>query len=614
MKKNKILSMLLAVVMLSTIALSASAATFDDVSEETHAWAIDAIEEMAEKGIVNGYDDGTFKPNKAVSPLEALSLTARVLGVSDPANETLLDAAIEKYYDVVDTYDLNYGVNEVCYLLIKNIITVDELGEYLDKTNISRGMKRYEIAVLLTKALDADEEVRKNVISTLEFEDISDIPAYAKKYVEYVYNLGLMNGTGDNMFSPEAEVTRAQIVLLMKKLLEQTGYTFKSGVVAEMDTASRLLRVKTEDDVLKYTVGSDVILRYEGAEITINDVAPTYDAVVTIKDGSIYALDLITPLVDKEVKGVLTATSTGSKPSITMYVIEDDVAEINSDIKETYPINTKNVVINYNDSASSLQALKSGLMVNVIIKKGEVVSVNAYDKTNVEAGRVESVELTPVCKLNIELNNGKTVSYIVSSDVVVSRNGAKATAADVLSGDSVEITTTYERITKIVASSKKQSKSGIIQEVIISVDPRITVKTTNGNVTYSITNDCVLDMPGITSPSFYDLRVGTAVELTLEGDTVVKLSANVSEGVTQISGTVTSVNTSYSVIQVSYADMTTGITVIEPVFVKTNAAIVDILTSKSIKLNTIKTGAKITAFGLKQNGVFEATTINVTNN
>ena len=47
MKKNKILSLLVAVTMLASVALSVSAATFEDVSEETHGWAIEAIEEMA---------------------------------------------------------------------------------------------------------------------------------------------------------------------------------------------------------------------------------------------------------------------------------------------------------------------------------------------------------------------------------------------------------------------------------------------------------------------------------------------------------------------------------------------------------------------------------------
>ena len=38
------------------------------------------------------------------------------------------------------------------------------------------------------------------------------------------------------------------------------------------------------------------------------------------------------------------------------------------------------------------------------------------------------------------------------------------------------------------------------------------------------------------------------------------------------------------------------------------------MTGASVKLANIKTGYRITAFGMRNNGVFEATTVNVTNN
>ncbi len=613
MKTKKILALIVAMMMVLSVSAVAYADAFKDVDEESHPWAIDAIEEMAEKGLIKGYSDGTFKPDNVISKLEALSLTARILGVQEPENELILNAAIDKYSETVDTYDLNFGSDEVCYLLMKDVLSVDELGEYLDAGNVSKGMKRYEIAVLLTKALDADDEVSKNLITTLEFDDADDIPSYAKKYVEYVTNNEIMSGTGNNNFSPEAPVTRAQIAILMNKLLDITGYSFKSGIVAEYDNSSRTIRIKSDDETIKYKVDQDVILRFEGTEITVNDIAGGYDAVITLKDDSLYAIDFVTPLIDKEVNGVVVSVSTGSKNSITIYPVNDYDVDVNSTIKETYPLSA-NVVVSYNDSSSSLKDVKSGSFVGLVVKKGEAVAVKAYDKTRTESGRVVGVEITPVCRISVELANGTVESYIVSNNVEVSRNGAKATAAEVVSGDSVSITTTYNRITKIVASGKKQEKAGLIHEVIISATPKITIKSTEGINTYHITNSCVLDLPGVTSPTFYDLRVGVAVELTLEGDTVTKLTANVSEGVTQVSGVVSSVNTSYSVIQVNYVDPTTGISVTEPVFVKSKAAIVDILTGNSIKLNAIKTGAKVTAFGLRTNGVFEATTINVTNN
>jgi len=586
---------------------------FEDVSRASHSWAIEAIESMAEMGLIKGYSDGTFKPDKTVSKLEALSLVARVLGVQDKANEPIIEKAVEMYGETVDQYELNFGSNEVCYLLIKNIITLEELGDYIDKSNVSVGMKRYEVAVLLTKALDANSEVSKNLATNLTFADANDIPAYAKKYVEYITTSGMMSGVGDNRFSPNTDVTRAQAAILMKKLLEMTNYTFKNGVVAEYDNSSRIIRIKAEDEILKYTVNANVKLRFEGTDITVNDISGGHEAVITFKDNGLYAIDFIAPLVDKEVKGVISSTSTGKKPSVSFFVIGEDDVEVNSNNKETYPISSE-IVVSYNDEPSSLQALKSGTFVNIVVSQGEITAIRAYDKTNTVSGRVTGIELTPVCRMTVELADGSEVSYIVSSDVEVSKNGSKKTAADVVSGDSVSITTTYERITKIVASSKQQTKSGIIHEVIISATPKIVVKTTDGNITYNITNNCLLDLPGITSPTFFDLRVGVAVDLTVEGDTVVKLSSNISEGVTQVTGVVSSVNASYGVIQVTFVDAATGISVTEPVFVKAKATIIDILTGSSLKLNAIKTGAKITAFGMRNSGVFEATTVNVTNN
>lgn len=613
MKKNRLISIFVAVFLLLSMTFSVSAASFTDVSEETHPWAINDIKLMSEKGVIKGYSDNTFRPDNTVSKLEALALTARILGCEAPENELLLDAGIEAYSEMLEQFELTFGVEEICFLLIKDIISADELDEYLDSGNASSGMKRYEMATLLTKALDAEEEVSKNLITNLDFNDADEIPSYAKKYVEYVSKNGIMNGVGENSFSPNTTVTRAQVAILMNKLSQKTNYSYYSGVVADMDSASRVITVKTDNKDLKYTVNSNVILRFEGAEITANDIAPGYDAVVTLKDEALYSIDFITPLVDKTVNGAIVATASGKNTSVSIYVIGDDDVDVSTDIKETYPL-AENVVITYNDAPASVLDLKSGLFANVVVKKGEAVVVRAYDKTKTVSGKIINVEVTPVCKFTVEHDDGTIASYIVSSNVEVSRNGSKKTAADVAQGDTVTLTTVYNRISKVIATGKQQTKSGIISEVIISANPKITVKSSDGTQTYSIKNDCVINLPGVDTPTFYDLRVGVTVELTLESETVVKLSAGVSEGVTQINGTVSSVNASYSLIQVSYIDPITGVSVIEPVFVKTKTTIIDILTGKAIKLSAIKPGAKIAAFGLRNNGVFEATTVNITNN
>ena len=97
--KNRFLSVILALTLiLSCVATSALAAsTFPDVLSPDHDWAAEQIEEMTELGIIKGYTDGTFKPDRAISKIEALILFSRVAGYSNDAYAEIAEFAYEKY-------------------------------------------------------------------------------------------------------------------------------------------------------------------------------------------------------------------------------------------------------------------------------------------------------------------------------------------------------------------------------------------------------------------------------------------------------------------------------------------------------------------------------------
>lgn len=614
MKKIKALSVAVASAITLTAFSWASASAFGDVPSEKYSWAVNEIDTMSAKGIIKGYEDGTFRPERTVTKLESLVLTARVLGFDEPENESVLNAAIEAYGEQIDKYDLNYGSNEIAYLIIKNVISASELSDYIEASNASSGMKRYEIAVLLTKALDADSTVSKNVITSLEYADAAEIPAYAKKYVEYVTNAGLMNGMDDNNFSPNTDVTRAQAAVLLYKLMNMTDYTYYNGLVASMDTASRIIKIKGDSDTLQHTVGSSVILRFEGTAITINDIATGYDAVVTLKGDSLYAIDFVTPLLDQEMyASVASTTTTGSKASISVYEIAETDTAVSKDNKVSFSL-ADNCVITYDGKSATLKEISSGSYVKLTIKQGKVTMIAGLPKSSTVSGRVSDVQITPVCKMIVELTDGTEEEYIFADEVTVTKNGSKAELSDILSGDTVAVTTTYGRASKIVATSKTQDKSGVITEVIISATPKLTVKIGDETITYKVANDCKFTIPGKAEASFYDLRAGVAAKIEIESDTVVAIETDVADGVTQITGNVVSVNTSYGVIQVTYVDSTSGTTITEPIFVKSKATIIDISTGNTLKISGVNTGAKVTAFGSRNSGIFEATTVNVTTN
>lgn len=612
MKKLKVLSVVMAIMFVMALPFGASAKTFSDVSETSHGWAYEAIQNMADIGVINGYSDGTFKPNNVVTKLESLLLTARILGVGSEENAELLNAAVRKYGETVDEFELSFGKDEICYLLIKDIIDEDELTDYIGEANASLGMKRYEIAILLTKALDAEDEVSKNLITTLEFTDTEDIPAYAKKYVEYVFTNNIMNGVGDNKFSPDTSVTRAQMALLMDKLSKITGYEYFAGQVAEVDYNTKVIKIKNSEKTTRYIVNTDAILRLDGASITLNDVSSGYDAFVTIKDDALYAVDFVTPLVEKEVKGVLTGKATGANNSISFYIVEDDDPSPDTSVKESYPL-SEGAVVTFEGEPSTLNDLATGSYLTVSIKDGKIVTLDAFSKTKTVVGKVSRVEITPVAKLFITSDDGVEEGYVLSAEVETTRNGKESNISNVVAGDTITATVVYNRITKVISTSKTQQVNGVIKEVVISANPRITVQSSDGLITYPVTNTCTLEIVGKSAPTFYDLRVGESVSITLEGETIVKLVTNATDGVTQINGVVTSVNVSRNLIQVNYIDSASGVSVIEPVFVKSKATIIDILTGSTMKLASVKEGSKITAFGVRTGGIFEATTINVSN-
>ena len=612
MKKFKVLSVVMAIMLIVSMPFGASAKSFSDVSESTHGWAFEAIQNMADIGVINGYSDGTFKPNNAVTKLESLLLTARILGVGSEENAELLDASIKKYGEIVDEYELTFGKDEICYLLIKDIIDEDELTDYISKANASLGMKRYEIAVLLTKALDAEDDVSKNLITSLEFADTEDIPAYAKKYVEYVFTNNIMNGVGDNMFSPNTDVTRAQMALLMDKLSKITGYDYFAGQVSEVDYDTSVIKIKNSEKTSRYIVNDDAILRLDGASITLKDISNGYSAFVTTKGDALYAIDFVTPLVEKEVKGVLTGKATGANNSVSFYVVDDDDPTPDTSVKESYPL-SEGAVVTFEDEPATLNDLATGSYLTVSIKDGKIVTLHAYPKTKTVVGKVSAVEITPVAKLYIVADNGLEEGFVLASEVETTRNGKETSVSSVVAGDTITATVVYNRITKIIGTSKTQQVNGVIKEVVISANPRITVQSSDGLVTYPVTNTCTFEIAGKSAPTFYDLRVGESVSITLEGETIVKLVTNATDGVTQINGVVTSVNVSRNLIQVNYIDATSGVSVIEPVFIKSKATIIDILTGNTMKLSNVKEGSKITAFGVRTGGIFEATTINVSN-
>ncbi len=95
---KKVLSLVLAIMMVMSLMTTAFAGTFEDVTDETTAKAIEALMAL---GVVNGYADGTYKPEAVVTRAEMAKLLVEVLGnghLADGSRASFKDAQ-GKWYE-----------------------------------------------------------------------------------------------------------------------------------------------------------------------------------------------------------------------------------------------------------------------------------------------------------------------------------------------------------------------------------------------------------------------------------------------------------------------------------------------------------------------------------
>lgn len=586
-----------------------SAAKFGDVTEQNYSWAVEAVDSMAEEKIILGYEDGTFRPAKTVTKLESLVLAARILGVNNSANKELINVFDEKYSEDIEKYDLAYGEEELVYLLGKKVISTSELADYVGNSNASQGLKRYELAVLLTKAMGAEETVKKNLASVLDYADESSIPSFAKKYVEYVTEQGLMQGMSATEFSPNTEVTRAQMAVVLYKLKNNAEFENISAIVTNVDPLIGVIKLKGKDDQqYGYTVKDDVVLRFEGEDIKIDDVSIGYECVITTKKSSLFSIDFITPDVEESFRGSISSIKNNSKTGTS--TIKFNKFLDNGEKEAVEYTTSESVLVTYEDEKSTVASLKTGDYAEVTLKKGKITLISAKPKTETVKGTVKEIYTSDLgVYVKITNTDDEVVSYTAANEVTVSKSGTTdPTLSDVRAGDSVSMTLEYGYITKIIATSKTSNTNGFIEEINISSSPSVKIKLNGESKTYPLASNAVITVNGAAG-TIYDLRLSTTAKITLESDTIVKIDTSPVETITQITGTVDLVNSSYGLVQITYYDAATTQNITQSVFVGKSTKIINNSTGKEAALKTITSGMSVTAIGSVKSGVFEATTL-----
>ncbi|UJF36430.1 S-layer homology domain-containing protein [Paenibacillus hexagrammi] len=125
---------------------NASAPALSDVEDH---WAKDAIESLAAVGVVGGYGDGTFQPDKTISREEMVTILSRIVNLKSVQT----DANTGSFTDVADSYAAQ-AIEEAANA---GIIEGSEDGAFNPKQNSTRA----EALTVILHALILNPEVKQ---------------------------------------------------------------------------------------------------------------------------------------------------------------------------------------------------------------------------------------------------------------------------------------------------------------------------------------------------------------------------------------------------------------------------------------------------------------------
>lgn len=168
-------------------------------------WAKASIDAMYSKGIINGFEDGSFKPELNVTRAEFAKMIVCLLGLSSKGDADFSDVADNSWYN-------GYVAAAVKAGIVK--------GTDDGKFNPNSYITRQDAAVMLARVLEY-----KNIamdVNAIEFNDSGKIADYAKNSVNGMANLGVITGYNGG-FAPLDNTTRAQAAALLQRVAGHIG-------------------------------------------------------------------------------------------------------------------------------------------------------------------------------------------------------------------------------------------------------------------------------------------------------------------------------------------------------------------------------------------------------
>lgn len=473
-------------------------------------WARNAIEKMAEKGILKGVAEDKFAPNKPVTKAEALAMILRTLEHDEEAQLELKAIKEGKKKSKIKDTAQEWALGYIEIAKNWNILADDE---ELTWKNLNKPAQRQEVAKYLVRAMGLEGEAEAR---PLPFKDAAAVKKAFRGYVYVAYDRGIMRGDNKNNFQPNKSVTRAEMAVLVEKLDEykDTSPTVKTleGILVEIRNNNKTLVLNLQNSIKYYTIDDNVkvyidnqlsALRYLEEEEKIK-IYVKNDKVIEIRWNS-------DTVVEGDVfEGIITAIDNINKK---ISVTKGNTARLftmNSDTQ-----------IKINGSSAVFSDLAIGMDVKVTIKNDKVLLVEGIGSVVKYTGKITDINRD---RKEISFKTGSTVRvYKVDEKTIIRIDGSIRDFERLEVGMEADIKAVGNTLQEILARNIRETLKGTLIAINRSTK-EITIKSGNRERTLKVNTDAVIRLDG-RSAALNDLMPEMEVEVAANNDKADRIDA-----------------------------------------------------------------------------------------
>ncbi|MBR5270094.1 MAG: S-layer homology domain-containing protein [Anaerotignum sp.] len=208
--KRKLTLFLSAVMATSCLPMTAYAANFKDINDVP--WASGVINSVADKGLLSGYEDNTFRGKNNVTYCEAMQMVYSAMVKSGAAGD--MDAVtVYSYMQSLGALDVpKWAQMAVAYGLSEGILDMQMVAT---KFAGNKAATREDVAIMFGNAMGKVYGKDRDTSDAKTFADHWNISGAALEQVSMLKKMGIIKGDDNRKFNPKQNINRAEMAVML---------------------------------------------------------------------------------------------------------------------------------------------------------------------------------------------------------------------------------------------------------------------------------------------------------------------------------------------------------------------------------------------------------------